>query len=104
MNGETLHKTLTLRSCLMSKDFSQEWSKYSSRSDSLIGETEKEKRVAEKKVTKILWLSRHLPDKGKERELERIFGEISVTVDDRPISSEGAKDIENRMKAGFSFE
>ena len=56
--------------------------------------------MAEKKVTKILWLSRHLPDKGKERELERIFGEISVTVDDRPISSEGAKDIENRMKAG----
>ncbi|MDQ7814276.1 MAG: hypothetical protein RDU25_00505 [Patescibacteria group bacterium] len=53
------------------------------------------------KATKILWLSRHHPDEGKERELRRVFGgEVDVHVDDRPLSPDGAQDVLGRMRSG----
>lgn len=52
------------------------------------------------KATKILWLSRHHPDEGKERELRRVFGEVDVVVDDRPLSPDGANDVLGRMRSG----
>jgi len=50
---------------------------------------------------KVLWLSRHHPDEGKLRELERALGrEVDVHVDDRPLSPDGVSDVLGRMSSG----
>lgn len=57
--------------------------------------------MANGRPKKVLWLSRHHPDKGEERELRRIFGAIEVVVDDHPIASEnGVEDVAGRMRSG----
>lgn len=54
-----------------------------------------------RRAKKILWCSRHHPDEGKIRELRRLFGEVEVVIDDRPISQErGADDVLGRVKSG----
>ncbi len=51
-------------------------------------------------MKKILWLSRHHPDEGKMQELQRIMGEVDVTIDDRPFSPDGVNDIMARIQSG----
>ncbi len=55
-------------------------------------------------MKKVLWLSRHHPDEVKEQELQRVFGEVCVTVDDRPLSRDGTNDVLGRMQSGWFDE
>ena len=45
---------------------------------------------------KILWLSRHRPLPSQIKELERLFGSISLIIDSKPFSS--AEEIKERME------
>jgi hypothetical protein len=47
-------------------------------------------------LKKILWLSRHNPLPAQVMELQRIFGDVTITVDDKPLSS--AEDVIQRME------
>jgi hypothetical protein len=47
---------------------------------------------------KILWLSRHKPLPAQIAELERLFGNVMVTIDPKPFSS--AEEIVARFRAG----
>ena len=51
-------------------------------------------------MKKILWLSRHHPDRVREQELQRIWGAVDVTVDDRLLSPDGVNDVVGRMRSG----
>jgi len=47
-------------------------------------------------LKKILWLSRHNPLPAQVLELQRLFGDVNITIDDKPLAS--AEDVVQRME------